>query len=174
MPSTVVPAKVVSRGSAGEDDAVTSFVKAAQDAFSPVLDSQGITVTAVADDPWYAKVERERAGIRLSVSDDRRDNLTELFISRPLAATCSFMATGSKCRSGRSLQRAALIAARASRWEVPSEDLQQLGALATATGELAADLLVGEWRELDVLVAAVRSQHEAETDEGRRKRRYLP
>lgn len=52
--------------------------------------------------------------------------------------------------------------------------LQQLEALARTTRELAAALLAGDWRELDVLVEAVRSQHAAETDDGRRKRRYFP
>jgi hypothetical protein len=159
---------------------VTSFVEAAQDAFSPVLDSQGFTVTAVADDTWYAKVEWERAGIRLRVSDARRDNLTEVFISRPLAEGDTqdrhLLVHGDRLQVPLWAVATARGVDRRTCFAVGSAErrLQQLGALATATGELAADLLVGDWRELDVLVAAVRSQHEAETDEGRRKRRYLP
>lgn len=62
---------------------VSKFVEDVQRAFGGVVEEHGLALVDSKDTEWYASVEWARGTIRLRVTDDRRDNITEVFVSKP-------------------------------------------------------------------------------------------
>ncbi|HKY16616.1 MAG TPA: hypothetical protein VJM33_16950 [Microthrixaceae bacterium] len=156
---------------------MSEFVPAVLSAFEAVVGAVGLELVDTADDEWWASVEWRLDEVLLTVTDDRRDRLIEVFVTRP--ATPGERETASLLLHGEtiSLPLWAMVeaAGTAPSFALGGESrLNRLPEYALAVEEYAIPFVLDPDRPIDDIVAVVKQRNWESSDEGRRARRWLP
>lgn len=93
---------------------VSFFADACLTAFSELVASHAMSLDGAVDEEWYAKVEWRRREVSLTVTDDRRDRVTDVFFATARSALGRHRGTGrlgTRLRRGRRRQKTGTTAA---------------------------------------------------------------
>lgn len=153
------------------------FVPAVFDAFEGVVTSLGLEFVGSNDGDWGASVEWKLEGVQLRVTDDRRDRLIEVFVTR--RARDDELETASLLRRDNtiSLPLWAIVeatGASAAFYLSGASRLDRLPEYVRAVKEYAVPFLFDPKHPIDDVVSVVKRRNWESSSEGRRARRWLP
>ncbi len=149
---------------------MSPFVEAAGSAFSGLASEYGWALGEASESEWFASVDWLHAEQTLSVSDDRRDRVVEVHFSRPVGLRKDRVALPLWAV----VEAAGGSAAEAFAAGDLARRIEALPRLAAVTSQYGGPLLSGDWSMQDVVIDVMERQNQANSEEGRRARRFLP